>query len=58
MPNIHTQHTFIGDLFKVVKFCSLREEGRRGWEGRAINGVRMKNMITLVRIALRALCLG
>ena len=30
-----------------VKFCSLRGEGRRGWEGRVKNGVRMKHMITL-----------
>ena len=46
MPNLHT-HTFISDSFVVVKFCSLREEGRRGWEGRVKNGVRMKHMITL-----------
>ena len=33
MPNLHThtQHTLIGDTVGVVKFCSLREEGRRGW---------------------------
>ena len=31
-PNLHT---FIGDLFGVVKFCSLRGDGRRGWERRA-----------------------
>ena len=23
----------VGDSFGVVKFCSLRGEGRRGWEG-------------------------
>ena len=27
--------------------CSLRGEGRRGWEIRVKNGVRMKHMITL-----------
>ena len=49
MPNLHThtQHTFINDSFGVVKFCSLRGEGRRGWEVRDKNGVRMKHMITL-----------
>ena len=38
---IHTQLTHISDSFGVVKFCSLRGEGRV--EG----GVRMKHMITL-----------
>ena len=33
--------------FGVVKFCSLRGEGRRGWEGWVKNEVRMKHMITL-----------
>ena len=49
MPNLHThtQRTLIGVSFGVVKFCSLRGEGRRGWEGRVMNGVRMKHMITL-----------
>ena len=28
----------------------LRVEGRRGWEGRVKNGVRMKHMITLALI--------
>ena len=32
--------------FGVVKFCILRGEGRKGWEGRLKNGVRMKHMIT------------
>ena len=36
-----------GGAFCVVKSCSLRGEGRRGWEGRLKNGVRMKHMITL-----------
>ena len=40
-PNLHT-HTHLGS-FGVVKFCSLRGEGRRGWEGRLKNGVRMKS---------------
>ena len=44
---ICTQHTLIGDPFGVVKLCSLRGEGRRGWEGRDKNGVRMKHMFTL-----------
>ena len=44
-PNQHT-HT-ISDSFGVVKFCSLRGEGRRGWERRVKNGVRMKHMITV-----------
>ena len=30
MPNLHT-HTLISVSYGVVKFCSLREEGRRGW---------------------------
>ena len=30
-----------------TKLCCLRGEGRRGWEGRVKNGVRMKHMITL-----------
>ena len=49
MPNLHThtQHTIISDSFWVVKFCSLRGEGRRGWEGKIKNGVRMKHMIAL-----------
>jgi hypothetical protein len=44
MPNLHThtQHALISGAFGVVKFCSLRGEGRRGWEGRLNNGVRMK----------------
>ena len=49
MPNLntHTQHALISGSFGVVKFCSLRGEGRRGWEGRPKNGVRMKHMITV-----------
>ena len=49
MTNLHTrtQHTLISDSFEVVKFCRLRGEGRRGWEGRVKNRVRMKHMITL-----------
>jgi hypothetical protein len=35
----------IGDSFGVVKFCRLRGEGRKGWERRVKNGVRMKYMI-------------
>ena len=32
------------DIFKViVKFCSLRGEGRRGLKGILKNGVRMKS---------------
>ena len=46
MPNLNT-HTLISVLFGVVKFCSLRREDRRGWEGRVNNGVRIKRMITL-----------
>ena len=44
MPN---RHTLISVLFGVVKFCSLRGEGRRVLEGRVKNGVRIKHMITL-----------
>ena len=48
MPNLHTtQHALFSDSFGVVKFCSLRGEGRRGWQGRVKNGLRMKQMITL-----------
>ena len=43
----HTQHTLISVSFGVVNFCSLRGEGKRGWEGRVKNGVIMKHMITL-----------
>ena len=43
----HTQHTLNSGSFGVVKFFSLRGEGRLGWEGRLKNGVRMKHMITL-----------
>ena len=48
MSNLHThtQHTF-SDSFGVVKVCSLRDEGRRGWEGKVKNGVRIKHMIIL-----------
>ena len=35
MPNLHT-HTYKGS-FGVLNFCSLRGEGRRGWEGRIKN---------------------
>jgi hypothetical protein len=44
MPNLHTLNS---DSFGVVKFSSLRGEGRRGWGGRLMNGVRMEQMITL-----------
>ena len=49
IPNLytHTPHTLISDSFGFVKFCSLRGEGKRGWEGMVKNGVRMKHMITL-----------
>ena len=39
--------TFLSGSFGVVKFCSLRWECRRGWEGRLKNGVRMKHLITV-----------
>ena len=38
------------DSFGVVKFCSLRGEGRRDWECGVKNGVKMKHMITLKSI--------
>ena len=40
MLNLHS-HTL------VVKFCTSRGEGRRGWEGRVKKGVEMKHMIIL-----------
>ena len=43
----HTQHTFTIDSFEVVKFFILRGEGRRGWERRVKNGVRIKHVITV-----------
>ena len=46
MPNLHI-HTLISVSFGVVKFCSLRGEGRRSWKGRVKNEERMKHMITL-----------
>ena len=45
MPNLHS-HTLISYSFGVVKFCYLRGEGRRGWEGRVRNGVRL-NIVLL-----------
>ena len=51
MPNLNT-HTLISVSFGVVKFCSLTEEGRRGFEGRVKNGVRIKHMISLEFIEL------
>ena len=42
----HTTHPHLGS-FGVVKFCSLRGEDRRGWEGWLKNGVRMKHMFTV-----------
>ena len=36
----NTQHTLISDSFGIVKFCSLRGEGKPGWEGRVDDGVR------------------
>ena len=45
MPNVHThtQPALISGSFGVVTFCSLKGEGRRGWEGRLKNGMRMKS---------------
>ena len=43
----HKQHTLNSGSFGVVKFCSLRGEGRRGSEGRLKNGVIMRHMIKL-----------
>ena len=43
MPNLHTQHKLITGSFGVVKLYSFRGEGRKGWEGRLKNGVRMKS---------------
>ena len=40
IPNLHA-HTLISDTFAVVKFRSLRGEGRMGWEGSVKNGVIM-----------------
>ena len=42
MPNLHTQTTCTH-----LALSSLGGEGRRGWEGRLKNKVRMKHMITL-----------
>ena len=52
MSNLHThtQHTLIRGSFGIVKFCSLRGEGRRGWECRLKNGVTINHMITLDQI--------
>ena len=47
IPNLHTQHTLISYPFGLVMFCSLRGEGRRDWESRVKNGVKMKHMFTL-----------
>ena len=43
MPNLHThtQHTLISVSFGVLKFCSLRGEGRSGGEGRVKNGAKI-----------------
>ena len=47
MPNLHThtQHTLTSVSFGVVKFLSIRGEGRSSWEGRVKKGVRMKHII-------------
>ena len=44
MPNLHT---LISEPFRVVKFCRLRGEGRRGWDGRVKKGVKRKHKIIL-----------
>ena len=56
-PNVHThkQHTFISDSSGVVKFCSLRGEGRWVWEGLLKNGVRMKYIIIVGYIEFKFL---
>ena len=46
----HTEHTLISDSFRVVKFCSWRGEGRRGWKGRVKKEVRMKHIMYNIRI--------
>ena len=43
MPNLYPH---LGS-FGVVKYFSLRGEGRRGWEVWLKNGVRMKHMFTV-----------
>ena len=48
MPNLQTHTTtLISVSFGVVKFCSIRGEGRRSWDVRVKDGVRMQHMITL-----------
>ena len=42
----HTTHSHC-DPFGVTKFCSLRGDGRRDWESRVKNGMRMKHIIAL-----------
>ena len=38
-----TKHTH--NTYSLGLICSLRGDGRRGWEARLKNGVRMKQMI-------------
>ena len=40
-------YALISGSVGVVKFCSLRGEGRRDLESKIKNGVRMKHIITL-----------
>ena len=46
MPNLHTNTHSLGFIWGC-KVLSLRGEGRRGWEARLKNGVRMNQMIIL-----------
>ena len=44
MPNLHTPtHTYYWFILGCKVLYSLRGEGRRGWEGRLTNGVRMNS---------------
>ena len=50
MKDMSNLHTLISDLFGVVKYCSLKGEGRRDLEVGLCYGVNMKLMITLESI--------
>ena len=43
----HTKHTLIIDSFGVVKYCSLRGEGRKDSEVDIRYAVKINHMITL-----------
>ena len=46
----HTHYTFSFGFIWGWKSCSLRGEGRRGWERRVKNGVRIKHILLIYNV--------